>query len=161
MKKFMKVMTLILLSTIVLLLSSCKAIEKKLAPYAGTAEKMRNSVMDGFTNKNTELLKELFCDKVKDTHDLDEEIQATFEFIKGNIISYDLSMYGPSGEEVRDGKVVLKDRSINVDKVITDLDNEYKIAFNYYLVNEEHKDMIGITFITITDKKSTESISIG
>lgn len=161
MKKFIQAMTLTLLGAIVISLSSCQAIEKKLFPYAGTAEKMRDSVMDCFTDQNVEVLKDLFCDEIKNTHDLDEEIQAAFEFIQGNIVSYDLSMYGPSGEEVRDGKVVLKDRSINVDKIITDLDNEYKIAFNYYLVNEEHKDMVGITFITVTDKKSTESISIG
>lgn len=70
-------------------------------------------------------------------------------------------MCGPSGEEVRDGKVVLKDRSINVEEIITDLDNEYKICFNYYLVNDDHEDMIGITFITIRDMKSNETITIG
>lgn len=85
---------LILLSVIVFSLSGCKAIEKKLAPYAGVADEMRNSIMDGFTKRNAGTLKELFCDKTKNTHNLDEEIQAAFEFIKGNIVSYDLPMYG-------------------------------------------------------------------
>lgn len=161
MKIFKCALSVILICAVCCSLSSCNYIHKKLAPYAGTAEKMRNSVMDGFTNQNIEVLKDLFCDEIKNTHDLDEEIQAAFEFIQGNIVSYDLSMYGPSGEEVRDGKVVSKDRSINVEKIITDLDNEYKICFGYYLVNDEHEDRIGITFITIRDIKSNETMSIG
>lgn len=84
MKKFIQTITLILIGAIVISLSGCQAINEKFAPYEGTAEKMRNSVMDSFISKNSETLKSLFCTEVKDKHNLDEEIQAAFEFVKGN-----------------------------------------------------------------------------
>ena len=46
-------------------------------------------------NKDKEGLKSVFSNHIEETHDLDKEIDEFFEFIDGNIISYD----EPEGHE--------------------------------------------------------------
>jgi len=110
-------------------------------------------VMDCFINKDSETLKEMFCSKAKIRPDLDEQISEAFEFIEGNIISYD--DYIASYDEVayEEGKVVERCYVPIIDDIKTDKKRTYKIVISLYTVFNEDEGRVGITSLTIYENE--------
>lgn len=110
-------------------------------------------VMDCFINKDSETLKEMFCSKAKIRPDFDEQINEAFEFIDGNIISYD--DYIASMDEVAydEGKVVRKYHAPVTDHIKTDKNRTYKITINLYTVLDKDEGRVGITSLTVRENK--------
>jgi len=108
-------------------------------------------VMDCFINKDSETLKEMFCSKAKIRPDFDEQINEAFEFIDGNIISYD--DYIASMDEVayEEGKAVERYYVPIIDDIKTDKNRTYKIAIRLYTVFDEDEGRVGITSVTIRE----------
>lgn len=64
-----------------------------------------NILLNAFKTGETEELKNLFCDAIKSTHDLDKEILSAIEFMGGNITNdgdYSQGM-NISAQSIRDG----------------------------------------------------------
>ncbi len=120
--------------------------------------------LDYICDEDIEGLKSMFCEKNKADCDLDKQLKEAFEFIDGDIVSYD-SPYGASGETTSDGKVIMSSMNPVIHNILTSNKKKYDIIFYYKIVYEEHPEYVGITQITITDitndKNSDKKYVIG
>lgn len=104
-------------------------------------------VIDCFINKDSETLKDLFCNYVKNTHDLDSEIEEAFGVIKEEIVSYDKFRIG-SADSFEEGVRVYADISCTV-PVKTSDDEEFEICIFSYIENSEKPNLVGLKMISI------------
>ena len=58
---------------------------RKKAIPAGT---MCEYTLEYLKNKDTPNLKDLFCDEIKNTHDIDKEISDFFDFVNGDFVDF-------------------------------------------------------------------------
>ncbi len=113
-------------------------------------------VMDCFINKDSETLKEMFCSKAKIRPDFDEQINEAFEFIDGNIISYDDYIISCSSVSYDDGKLVERYYGPIIRNVKTDTQRTYKLYVNLYTVYNKDEGRIGINSFSIYEDESNE-----
>ncbi|MBQ7943967.1 MAG: DUF5104 domain-containing protein [Lachnospiraceae bacterium] len=111
------------------------------------------TVLNAMEEGDTLTVKELFCDRVQATHDLDAELQALFSFLGGKIISY-----GEINAELNHGKLhFIYDSSSNlmnvniIKDVKLDSEKTYNIFIRHYLNlhDESNADLIGIHDIRV------------
>ncbi len=121
-----------------------------------TALNSATTILNALKTGETEELKNLFCEEIKDTHDLDEEILSAIEFIDGNIIE-DGTWYGMSsgGTSIRDGQIVRQTIHPGMQDIKTDTGKIYRITFVSYLVTDDNKH-IGMTNIVIYDETNDD-----
>lgn len=121
--------------------------EKKLS----TAEKCE-IIMEAVQNKEKEPIKELFCENAKDNYDLDTELDGFFNFIDGNIVSYD----EPKTENVSSSSDENgTDESFNngyISNILTDTGNVYTISIYTFSVYKKHPNFVGIVTLSIEDQ---------
>ena len=119
------------------------------------ARRQGEEIMEYVVKKDKEGLKSMFSEYVSETHDLDKEIDEFFEFIDGEIISYD----EPDGDETyveqspAEGKINKQLGGI-VYNVRTTNGRNYTISFSSYYVYNTNKDKIGIEILGILDEDS-------
>lgn len=118
-------------------LTSCKIDENSVNAIA---REQAEVILECLKTGEKEELKALFCEEVKNTHDLDKEIQEAIEFIDGEIID-DGTMIGMSkgGESISDGVTVKLDIHPSIIDLRTDAQNTYLIFFDTYLIYDEKK----------------------
>lgn len=104
-------------------------------------------VIDCFINKDSETLKNLFCNYVKNTHDLDSEIEEAFGAIKEEIVSYDKFRIG-SVDSFEEGVRVYADISCTI-PVKTSDDEEFEICIFSYIENSERPNLVGLKMVSI------------
>ena len=103
-------------------------------------------------NKNSERLKSLFCDEIKSRDSIDSEIENLFNFIDGEIISYDeFTVLGQSKNSTPEG---IEEEGIcgNIHNIKTDTGKNYSLYFYSYHINKEDEDSVGVTDVTIFDE---------
>ncbi len=102
-----------------------------------------------FCNKNVETIESFFCETTKKTHDLEKEIQEAFEIIDGEIVSYNKFSISSGGEKVRDGEVVERHSSPDIEGIKTDTGKIYNIMINNREICSENPEYEGFSVITI------------
>lgn len=113
-------------------------------------------IIECVVNKDKEGLKAVFSKHISETHDLDKEIDEFFEFIDGEIASYD----EPEGREC--GGIIYygecRERELNgwTENIMTDTGKKYRISFMMYQICKSNPDYVGVELITITDKTDTK-----
>ena len=122
-------------------------------------------VMNAFINKDNTTLKELFCDTIIQTHDLDAEFNEALNFINGNVVSYsehsiDIAA-STGGGGADNGKITEDFIDPWIKEVITDTGNEYWIGFCLEKVYAKDKAKEGIWYIEIRDLSTEEEYIIG
>jgi len=121
------------------------------------AQEVGQEIMDAFINKDEEALYSLLSPNAKEYYMTREQIKTAFDFIDGEIISYDLpSKTGGGGESIEKGKVVSKNMTPRITNIKTDKGKTYRISFRYnFIVNgdSEEKGVRNI-FISWMDKGS-------
>ena len=113
------------------------------------ATETQAEIMDCFLNGNQERIKEMLCERCKNLPDIDEQVKKAFEFIDGEIVSYD--------EEHRASSVGAserKDMGGHTSEIVTDKGTEYEIGYKAWLTNEENPDLVGVYLISV--KNDTE-----
>ena len=121
------------------------------------ARKQAEIILECLKTGEKEELKALFCERVKNTHNLDKEIQEAIDFIDGEIVE-DGKWIGMSegGKSVDEGVVVKLDIHPSIIDLKTDNQNTYSIFFDTYLVYNDKKENVGITYIIISDEKDNQ-----
>lgn len=109
-------------------------------------------IMECIVNKDKEGLKSVFSKNIAETHDLDKEIDEFFDFIDGEIISYDEPEGHEGGYAMKDGEYTDKKLYGWTENVISDTGKEYDINFLMYEIYTSNEKNIGVKRITITDK---------
>ena len=104
-------------------------------------------VIDCFMNKDSETLKDLFCNYVKNTHDLDSEIDEAFGVIKEDIVSCGKFRIG-SSDSFDEGVRVYADTSCTV-PIKTSDDEEFEICIFSCIENIEKPNLVGLKMVSI------------
>lgn len=102
-------------------------------------------------------LKNMFCNKISSSEELDKQIGEAIDFFEGKTSSYDAKT-SSGGTSYRDGEIVRLKVSPSIEDIITDADKKYEIKFYLYIVCAEDKDKEGISEISITSDSGEECI---
>ena len=121
------------------------------------ARRQGGEIIEYVVNKDKEGLKSMFSKYVTQNNDLDKEIDEFFEFIEGEIISYD----EPDGDET--GAVFspneskrIRELGGEIKNIKTDKGKTYSISFMAYYVYNPNKDKVGMYAIGVIDEDSWE-----
>ena len=114
-------------------------------------EEISEKVVECFINEDAEGLKSLFCVSAQRSWAIDKDIQAAFDYIDGDIVSYEIYS-GGDGSSVKDGKLVELDVSNHIE-IETETGNVYIIVSAVDIVNKKHSTSEGITGISVRKKK--------
>ena len=108
-------------------------------------------------------LSSLFCRRVSDKHDIEQEISGAIEFVDGNLIADGIRWSNSGGQEsVNDGKTDLYESWIHtLDPIKTDTGKDYDISFSMCHIDLENEDLVGLSYINISLDDSDESFKIG
>ncbi len=99
-----------------------------------------------FNERDSESLKEMYSTFIKNTHDLDSEIEEAFTVIDGEIVSYDNFIIG--GEKNRlEGETVYSDISCTI-PVKTSNDENFDICI-FYIAVCKNENKIGLKMVSI------------
>lgn len=115
-------------------------------------------IVDHLSNDDTEGLKGMFCEKIKISDSLDDELNQAMEFFEGKIDSYD-DLTTPNREKIEDGRQVEVRISPSIN-VTTTTGQTYEIRLNSCLVNVEDEEKVGISEIHMKRSDGKE-INIG
>ena len=113
-------------------------------------------IMECIVNKEKEGLKSVFSTHISETHDLDKEIDEFFQFIDGEIVSYDETIGREGGGVLAYGEYKEKELYGHTENIITDTGKKYHVSFMMYQIYETNPDYVGVDLITVTDKTSIE-----
>ena len=135
-------------------ISSCGANKQHTeSEYTTPSQKAENDlekILKSINENDTESIKVLLSKTVCDSIDVDSEINQMFEFIDGDIVSYD----SPFGSAT--GSTEKKDAGAKVQSFKTDKGTEYYIAIKEWYSYDEHPEQVGIYNITV---KNTSLLS--
>ena len=136
------------------LFTGCKT---KKNSVGAIARKQAEIILECLKTGEKEELKALFCERVKNTHNLDKEIQEAIDFIDGEIVE-DGKWIGMSegGKSVDEGVVVKLDIHPSIIDLKTDNQNTYSVFFDTYLVYNDKQENVGMTYIIISDEKDNQ-----
>ena len=131
------------------------------------ARDVAQDIMDCFINKDEETLFSLLSPDAQEFHLTKEQIQEAFDFIDGEIISYDLPTdTGGGGKSIDGRRVISENMTPWIENIITNSKKMYRITFNYRLILESDKNAKGVRdiFISLIDDengKFIERMAIG
>ena len=115
------------------------------------AQKQSEEIWECIENKDAEKLKSLFCPKIQDTHNLDLEIERFFQYIDGEIISYDRPYGNYGGGSKKDGIDTESHLWGRIKNINTDTGKIYSIGFESYLVYKKDEEYEGVNEIYVID----------
>lgn len=145
----MKKVLVLFLTASIIILSGCG--KRHIQPWR-VAKQYAETAIDCTIRRDIEGIKEMFCEEIQETHDLDEEIEELLDFIDGNIISYDEPDGKPSGSSSDWDGVIDQAISGYIDEIKTDKGGRYRINVYGFTEHRNHKEYIGITCMDIIDK---------
>ena len=119
-----------------------------------------DKIIQCIKEENAEELKQMFCITILDSNvDLDEQIENAFDFIDGEIVSYNY-LIGSESISVDEGKRTRYQIYPSIRNIKTNNNNEYTIYFYKYVICLENPNKEGISQIDIVNE-SGEEIHIG
>lgn len=133
----------LLITVITVTLTGCSDAKGYKTPDQLAVER-QTEIMDCFINKDAETIKSFFSEYVIETYpDIDTQIDKAFNFLDGEIVSYDEPFSSASGSKDR------KAYGADTRNIITDKGTEYRIIFHGRLTNDKEPQKIGISCITV------------
>jgi len=127
-----------------------------------------------FKENDQEGLKSLYCEKSRSAPDFDTQISQAFEYVKGDILDYDIDDAASGGQSMDNGKITEWDVSpeikyvetfedISPEKTEDNLDfviHVYGINYYWKITNDEDKSLEGLQYMTI-NLLNVDKITIG
>ncbi|MBO5449119.1 MAG: DUF5104 domain-containing protein [Ruminococcus sp.] len=113
------------------------------------------TTIDAFINDDIETIKNIFCKNVSDSHNLNDEIQNAFDFIDGNIISYEKINSEETGGTRRDGETIRRTGFSDIVGIKTDSGKSYEILLLCVLEYSEDVSHIGVQDISVYEVNYT------
>jgi len=109
-------------------------------------------IMECIVNKDKEGLKSVFSKHIAETHDLDKEIDEFFEFIDGEIVSYDEPEGHEGGYKMKEGEYTEKKLYGEIDNIKTDKGKTYSIGYQSYSIYKSNEEYVGVRIVNIRDE---------
>ena len=115
-------------------------------------------LMGYFISKDNESLKSMFCEIIRTTGSIDEQIQSAFEFFDSEIVSYSGIQGGAINKATERGKIIRLAFSPTIRNIETNLGTSYEVKVYSYVVYDKYPNRIGISQITIVDENEKECV---
>lgn len=157
----LKIKKVILILLFLLMLSSCTFHDNtEHINQNSIGANMCTTIIECFNNDDADTLKEMFCNEIKQTHNLDQEIINAFNFVDGTITSHSRFTIS-SGKSVEEGIVVDNHIYSVIDNVTTDKKGEYMIVFDCNLIYLQNENLVGVLYLKVINNTTGEKIQIG
>jgi hypothetical protein len=148
------------ITAVLMIFSSCLDNSEEYKAPDQQAEETQNEIMECFTSKDSEKLKEMFCTYVQQNDEkLDEEIQAAFDFLDGEIVSYDEAFSDFGGGESDESGWKTQSCFAKTTNVITTQGTNYTIEFAGYLIYRDNIEKQGVFWIYIRNENKFQEYS--
>ena len=145
--------TAAMLIIVMMILSSGCLSSKGYKSPGNLANEQQTDIMECFINKDGETLKGFFSEYVLENYpDIDMQIEAAFDFLDGEIVSYD----EPFSSEA--GSFEKKSYGAKTRHIITDKGTEYTIGFKGWYAYDKEPDKVGITVIVVRNETIREEL---
>jgi hypothetical protein len=143
--KILKSAVLIFFALMIVFTSSCGRNLKPLTDF----DQMCEEVLTYLDTDDVEGLKSMFCEKtIKETPDLDEQIEAAMEFYEGKTVSHG-NILGVESDSVDNGVTTEHYIGPHITRIETDSGDKYDIVICSYLIYSKDTTKEGITEIDI------------
>ena len=139
MSKLKKIISVILMNVMVIALSSCSILSKEIEPKKTNAELVLGYIQE----KNTDAIYDMLCERLKKDPNIKERIERTFDFIEGDVISYEKGYLSGDGQWSKDGKAKM-DLCRSCKSIKTTSGKLYHLGLSYYDENDFEPDLVGI-----------------
>ncbi|MGN0632544.1 MAG: DUF5104 domain-containing protein [Oscillospiraceae bacterium] len=152
---------LVLLLSMSIVLTSCSfpfSSKENTPGRVELAEQTQNEIMDCFLNKDSEGIINLMSPYVQQNYALDTEIEEAFEYIDGEIVSYDEPKFGASAAASDESGWVRYGYHGSTENVITDKGTEYTISFKGWCIYRDDASKVGVYRIYISNETKKETI---
>ena len=151
-----KIIIYIAFICLIFAMTSCVVDETKKASNEKSIEIIRC-----FDEKDAEGLKALFCEEVRISHNLDEEIQLAFDLYEGTSETYKFNYAGGTAGGWDNGECIDEHITPRVENLKTSSGKVYRIPYHEYLIYKKNPRCVGITYIRIFDESTGEMVQIG
>ena len=152
MTKIKKIISAITSVAVTAALSSCSLLFKE--PEKTNAE----FVLQYIQERNTDAIYDMLCKKLQETPNIKEQIEQTFDFIEGDVISYENGYISGDGKWSDDGKTKM-DLGRSCKSIKTTSGNLYHLGLSYYDKNDFEPELIGIYHIYLYEMVQDNSNS--
>jgi len=121
------------------------------------SEIIKEKIFDYLNTNDFYGIRNMFCEIVQSTEELDEQIQKVLEFFDGEIISYNkFSSTTNRSRSIRNGVVTELDIFTELREIKTNMGKTYEIWFSAYLINLGYASTIGLSELHIRDDTGEE-----
>lgn len=130
-------------------------------PEEQTVEYSEN-LMRILTEKDEAAFKELLCQDILDNDEhIDDEIHQAFNFIEGDILSYDPPKSGAiSKTSTPEDGYTKALASCNLENITTSEGKTYQIRYSYGMINKDHPESLGLVIFSVwIDRAESDSDS--
>ena len=124
------------------------------------SDEISGIIIECFNDEDVEGMLEIFCPFVQEMDKLEDEINDAFDYIEGEIISYNSVYYGSDGS-IQDGKWRIKRDQTEIREIITDRDETYIIKFSEYIIYNDDEQKEGVYFVQLRDSEYNVLCTIG
>ena len=145
-----KVISLIVI-LIITILSGCTN-SSDYVPPDQYGKNQNKTIMECIESRDIARLKSILSPYMQKQEDIDEKIEKLFDFIDGNIISYDEPGGSVQSKESTPQGITLEALSGCTRNIVTDAGKKYEVEFYSYYINKEHADYVGVSMIVIYDR---------
>ena len=114
------------------------------------AEEQAELILQAMIKQDTKAIKSMFSKKIQDCDDLERQIEESYEFIQGEIISYDSPKGYTLESSYKDGELEYEALHGAIMNIETDQGKEYRIYHDAVYICDD-KDAIGVCTIHLTD----------
>ena len=142
-----------------LMLCGCASSSSTYVSPETVVRKQIEIILQAVIDRDEKAIEELFCPYVRE-HDeqLQEEIIGMFDFIDGDIVSYDEpEIYRNGGTMTPLDGYVERSFGFDVTNIYTSTGKVYSLGHDVYLVFKEKSDYVGVYDITVFDKTPYDS----
>lgn len=116
-----------------------------------TADLQAEKIMEYIVDQNNEKLEKIFCQHIKNTHNISDEIIKAIKFIDGNIVSYDDPTECISSQDIRHNKTTKLEIKGEISNIKTDTGKTYRVGISSYQIYDKDDNYVGVSFICIED----------
>lgn len=145
MTKIKKTIAVILSCVMAITLSSCSFLFKEKEPEKTNAE----LVLQYIQEKNADAIYDMLCKKLQKTPNIKEQLEQTFDFIEGDVISYETGYSSSTGEWSK-GKAKMA-LSEDCNPIETSSGKVYQLVVHYYDENDFEPELVGIYWISMVE----------
>ena len=142
----------ILMALTVVCFSGCSFLHKEKEPEITNAE----LVLQYIQEKNTDAIYDMLCEKLQKTPNIKEQIEQTFDFIEGDVVSYKTRYSSSIGEWSEDGKAKMA-LTRSCSPIETSSGKIFHLVLQYYDENDFEPELVGIygIYMAETNQENT------